>query len=318
VTGDDPAANPPAGGTATSTGSVAANTMSGQNGGAGAATTAGTTGAVVAADLASKSADAPTRVVADNSSTSAPQAGSGAVADSKASPPTKSPQSATSVVADNASTSSPKAGSGGTVSSKPDPASNSLPEAITTGNAGRVASSNKADASTVPSTASSSAAPKDDMPEFVRPAAKRPGLIAQSRALVTERQFKRSRASEPEPKAEISTPKSSTPAPAPVVVPKVEAEDYARRTTATLRQQGTLKPTQSVRLPRQQETTNTRVWREEDTPATAEERRPFGLVVEDTNPAFTPEGIPLRTDIPAGVSPLEKTGADKPLWKKPE
>jgi hypothetical protein len=203
------------------------------------------------------------------------------------------------------------------VASKPNPAANGLPEADTTGNADRVASSNKSDASTAPSAASSSVTPKDDVPEFVRPVAKRPGLIAQSRALVTEQQFMRARASEPEPKAS-SDAKSSTPAPAPVVVPKVEAEDYARRTTETLRQQGTLKPTQSVRLPRQQETPNTRVWREDDTPASAEERRPFGLVVEDTNPAFTPEGIPLRTDIPAGVSPLEKVGADKPLWKKPE
>jgi hypothetical protein len=158
---------------------------------------------------------------------------------------------------------------------------------------------------------------KKDMPEFVRPAAKRPGVIAQSRTLVTEQQFNRASTAAPAPQAN-SNGKSSTPAPVPAVVPKEDAQHYARRTTDTLRQQGTLKPTQTVRLPRQQETTNARVWREEDTPATAQERRPFGLVVEDTNPSFTPEGIPLRTDIPAGTSPLEKTGVDKPLWKRPE
>jgi hypothetical protein len=155
------------------------------------------------------------------------------------------------------------------------------------------------------------------MPEFVRPAAKRTGLVAQSRTLVTEQQLKQAHTPAPETQAS-SDARSSTPAPAPVLVPKEEAQDYALRTTETLRQQGTLKPAQTVRLPRQHETTNARVWREEDTPATAQERRPFGLVVEDTNPASTPQGIPLRTDIPAGTSPLEKTGADKPLWKRPE
>lgn len=196
-------------------------------------------------------------------------------------------------------------------------ATSDLPESMTTESPARVSASKKADANLRASTPGSAAVLKKDLPEFVRPAAKRPGLVAQSRTLVTEQQFNRASTDAPEPQAN-SNSRSSTPAPAPAVVPKEEAQDYARRTTDTLRQQGTLKPTQTVRLPRQQETTNARVWREEDTPVTAQERRPFGLVVEDTNPAFTPEGIPLRTDIPAGASPLEKTGADKPLWKRSE
>lgn len=157
-----------------------------------------------------------------------------------------------------------------------------------------------------------------ERPAFVRPAVKRSGVMAQSRSLVTERQIQhvRSSVTPTAVAANMPTMSASTP-PKPAIVPKQEAEDFARRTTAELRRQGTLRPTQQVRLPRQQETNNTRVWRQEDTPAASDERRPFGLVVEDTAPAFTQEGIPLRTDIPAGASPLKKTGVDQPLWKRP-
>jgi len=158
-----------------------------------------------------------------------------------------------------------------------------------------------------------------ERPTFVRPAVKRSGVIAQSRSLVTERQIQNVRSSiMPTAGAANSPPMRASTPPKPAIVPKQEAEDFARRTTSELRRQGTLRPTQQVRLPRQQETNNTRVWRQEDTPAATDERRPFGLVVEDTSPAFSPEGIPLRTDIPAGASPLNKTGADKPLWKRPK
>ncbi len=160
---------------------------------------------------------------------------------------------------------------------------------------------------------------EEERPAFVRPNVQRNGLIAQSRSLVTERQIQRLRSAGTSALEAVKFPTPSSPTPpTPALVSKPEAEDFVRRTGEELRQQGNLRPTQQLRLPRQQETTNARIWRQEDTPTTTDERRPFGLVVEDTAPAFTPEGIPLRTDIPAGASSLNKTGADKPLWKRPK
>jgi hypothetical protein len=104
----------------------------------------------------------------------------------------------------------------------------------------------------------------------------------------------------------------------PARVRQQEARSFAAQMTEQMRKQRLIKPDERIRLPRSIETPNPTIWREDDTPATAEERRPFGLVLAEENPAFTPEGIPLRTDIPAGSSPLEKTGPDKPLWKRPE
>ena len=121
--------------------------------------------------------------------------------------------------------------------------------------------------------------------------------------------------------------------PAEVTLP--EARAYSARLTDSLRQSGTLSATRSVRLPTKAETTNPRVWRQDDSPAKPQEVRPFGVVVEESDPAacaalaseapavpaaqpaHTPEGIPLRTDIPEGTSPLEKSGPDKSLWKRP-
>jgi hypothetical protein len=101
-------------------------------------------------------------------------------------------------------------------------------------------------------------------------------------------------------------------------VSQQEAREYAQQTTKKLREQGLLNPHQQVRLPLTSETNNTRIWREDETPGSKEERRPFGLIITDEKPLMTPEGIPLRTDIPAGTSALQKNGPDKPLWKRPE
>jgi hypothetical protein len=159
-------------------------------------------------------------------------------------------------------------------------------------------------------------------PEFVRPVTKKTGVIAQTRALISEDQFhqtsKNTTASDA-PAASPAPSKASEPnASPPARVRQEEALKYAQQTTERLRSEKILTPGQQARLPRSSEAPSTRIWREDDTPATADERRPFGLVIEETNPAFTPEGIPLRTDIPEGKSSLEKTGADKPLWKRPE
>lgn len=154
----------------------------------------------------------------------------------------------------------------------------------------------------------------NDTPTFVRPKTKQPGLIAQTRTLVAEEQLHRS-SKKSSPAAAPAVPASK---PAPAHVRQEEARAYAQQTTEYLRKQKAVTPSQSVRLPRKAEAPNQKIWREDDTPASADERRPFGLVIVDEKAAVTPEGIPLRTDIPAGTSPLEKTGTDKPLWQRPQ
>ena len=157
-------------------------------------------------------------------------------------------------------------------------------------------------------------------PVFVKPSVQRTGLIAQSKGLISEPQIRRNQTNKSA--AESSSPQataSKSPSrPAPAKVRKQEAREFAQQTTDNLRQQGLLKPQQKVRLPKIAESNNPRIWREDEPPTSADEHRPFGLIVVDENPAITPEGIPLRTDIPAGTSALQKTGPDKPLWKRLE
>ncbi len=158
-------------------------------------------------------------------------------------------------------------------------------------------------------------------PKFVRPTRKQPGIIARTRELITEPEFRQATkpaAAQAKPGQTSVKPVATTKPAPPARVRQQEARTFAAQTTEQLRKQGLIKPDQRIRLPRSTETPNPTIWREDDTPATAEERRPFGLVLAEENPAFTPEGIPLRTDIPVGSSPLEKTGPDKPLWKRPE
>ena len=104
----------------------------------------------------------------------------------------------------------------------------------------------------------------------------------------------------------------------PVRVTQADALQFAAQATTTLRQTGKLKPTEKVRLPRKSEAKNPAIWHEDDVPSTEAEEKPFGLVITRETEDRSPEGIPLRTDIPEGRSPLEKTGPDKPLWKRPE
>lgn len=158
-------------------------------------------------------------------------------------------------------------------------------------------------------------------PKFVRPKQKQPGIIARTRDLVTEPEFRRApkpAVTQAKPGQTPSKPVAATKPAPPARVRQQEARSFAARTTEQLREQGLIKPGQRIRLPRSTETPNPTIWREDDAPVTPEERRPFGLVLAEENPAHTPEGIPLRTDLPAETSPLEKTGADKPLWKRPE
>lgn len=168
---------------------------------------------------------------------------------------------------------------------------------------------------------------KESKPVFVLPARKQPGVIAQTRTLITEEQFHRpvravkvAKASVPPATSNSASVESEdlVPKAIPVHVLKQEASAFAAQTDSQLRQKGTLNPSEHIRLPKRSEVENPAIWHDEDTPAVADERRPFGLVLSNEKSVFTPEGIPLRSDIPPGVSPLEKTGADKPLWKRPE
>lgn len=60
------------------------------------------------------------------------------------------------------------------------------------------------------------------------------------------------------------------------------------------------------------------IWHDVAKLGTIKAPSPAGIVVDDAKYAFTPEGIPVRRDVPTGVSPLEKIVADKPLWKRTE
>jgi hypothetical protein len=193
------------------------------------------------------------------------------------------------------------------VKSKTGPASLSEPgksgpkSLVPSGNAGTASTPKSEDAKRTPK-----------HPTFVRSTSQRPGIIAQSARLINSDEF--SEVVPPSPNVPIQ--KQSTQHPA--MVSHAEARHFAEQTTVEMREKGLLKPSQRARLPRLAEAPNAKIWREDDSPKTEKERRPFGLIISEDAPASTPEGIPLRTDIPAGTSPLEKTGPDKPLWKRPE
>ena len=114
-------------------------------------------------------------------------------------------------------------------------------------------------------------------------------------------------------------------------VTQAQAREFAAHATRTWQAANRIPATQHFRLPTREETRDTKIWRDDDTPAQPGERRPFGLVLVAQPPpaapatsagaapqtALTPEGIPVRV-LPEGESALKKHGPDKPLWKKPE
>jgi|GEM_PF-3492479 len=165
-------------------------------------------------------------------------------------------------------------------------------------------------------------------PAFKKPRSKRTGIVSQTKDLVKQTEI----AAQP-----AATPNAPSPSPGhdrPAAVTQRDAKSYASRLTENLKAANEITKTQTVRLPTSTETNSTKIWRHDDQPKVETETRPFGLVIEETDPASrsalaaaesespppseTPEGIPLRTDIPPGTSPLEKNGPDKPLWKRPE
>ena len=102
----------------------------------------------------------------------------------------------------------------------------------------------------------------------------------------------------------------------PARVTQEQAKRFADILTRAWQQQGKIGKGEKIRLPSSRETANSNIWREDDPAAPPSVRKPFGLVVSDAS--STRGGIPVRDDIPPGASPLEKTGPDKPLWKRPE
>ena len=117
-------------------------------------------------------------------------------------------------------------------------------------------------------------------------------------------------------------------------VTQTQAREFAAHATRTWQAANRIPTTQHFRLPTREETSDTKIWRDDDTPAQPRERRPFGLVLVAQPPpadpssptpaastapqtGLTPEGIPVRV-LPEGESALKKHGPDKPLWKKPE
>ena len=177
------------------------------------------------------------------------------------------------------------------------------------------------------------ASPAAPRPAFKKPRSVRTGVVSQSTDLVKQNEFSPAAPPAAEP-ATSSTPAATPAPPRAAVVTLPEAKSYSATLTQSLRAERRLTPTQTVRLPSTAETANPKIWHHDDQPAAATETRPFGLVIEETDPAAravlvqsqpepppaaeTPEGIPLRTDIPAGTSPLDKNGPDNPLWKRPQ
>lgn len=176
------------------------------------------------------------------------------------------------------------------------------------------------------------------------PKAARNGVILQSKALITTKQFQ-SYLPEPRPgqppRQSASTPPATSNSPnlnaqKPNVIAQItksEADAFVQEVTRQWHKSGEIPSHQHVRLPKAAETTNTTIWRQEDVPKSPEEQRPIGIVLQEVSPPQplqttpasktspskdrTRQGIPLRTDIPAGTSPLEKNGPDTPLWKRP-
>jgi len=156
-------------------------------------------------------------------------------------------------------------------------------------------------------------------PSFVLPKDKHHGMVAQSRSLITEQEMLsvlhlEPRSSPTEPKKYEPGGKGAHAA----LVPLEVAVTFAQALTDRLRNQGLIGTGQIARLPRRAESANLKIWHEDDVPKATTEQRPFGLIIVEENPARTAGGIPLRTDIPPGTSPLEKTGPDKPLWQRPQ
>jgi len=155
-------------------------------------------------------------------------------------------------------------------------------------------------------------------PKLVLKSPKTPvyGIVAQTETVISELEFN----SAPVPLSAQQDGGMLT-KPRAAKVTKAQAQTFAQDITAEWKSQGRIPPTQRLRLPKQCETSNTRIWREEDEPGTAAERRTFGMVLSDdsapSTSKVTPEGIPVRS-VPVGQSALEKSVPDRPLWKRPQ
>jgi hypothetical protein len=160
------------------------------------------------------------------------------------------------------------------------------------------------------------------------PAKASAGVISHTKSVINEQEF--NHALHAKPVAQTAPPATASTAPPPtapraVKVTKPQAQAFASWTTRAYQNEGRIPTSQRFRLPKTTEAPSPKVWREDDTPASPADKKPFGLVLVDTPtdsappPAIihTPEGIPVR-NLPEGESALKKNGPDKPLWKRPE
>ena len=150
-----------------------------------------------------------------------------------------------------------------------------------------------------------------------QPAKRVRGVAAHTANVITEQEYN-------DEEQTAATAAASVPTqPRVVKATKSQAQAFADKSTRTWQSEGRIQPAQHFRLPKQSETRNARIWREEDEPSSPKERRAFGLVLTEDSPnpepatTTTAEGIPVR-NVPEGQSALKKDGPDKPLWKRPE
>jgi hypothetical protein len=173
--------------------------------------------------------------------------------------------------------------------------------------------------------------------ELVPPQKPRAGVVAHTRGLVSKVFF------EAAVKGDVAElVKGPAGGGELAAVTREQADAFAGWMTRLHRELGLIGGSQEFRLPRAEETSSPKIWRVDDAAVGAGERRPFGLVLEEKDQALAVQyersvaervalaagagavdelmvdGIPVRTDVPPGVSALEKTGPDKPLWQRPE
>jgi len=177
--------------------------------------------------------------------------------------------------------------------------------------------------------------PKAIQLDIVVPRLAREGVVGHSRGLITAEMFSLALGDQV---IDSVPPKTAPGAPAQaaalVRVSRPQALAFAAWLTRGHRAAGLIASDQSYRLPTREEASSPQIWHQDEPPFAAEDTRPFGVVLVERSAqpsdatlpaaipvlpaAVTPEGIPLRTDIPEGTSPLKKVGPDKPLWKSPE
>lgn len=186
--------------------------------------------------------------------------------------------------------------------------------------------------------------PKAVQLDIVSPRLPRQGVVGHSRGLITAELFSLAIGKPQDALAGASSALTERSRNAALVrVTRPQAQSFASWLTRAHRAAMLITEGQSYRLPTREEAASPQIWHDDETPHQQDEARPFGVVlVEDALPPArsldqpprldarlpaalpvapaisTDQGIPLRTDLADDVSPLQKSGPDKPLWQRPE